>query len=122
MRRKVGAEFSFQYSASDQGSQGGWRRSYTPYGKSTIIGEGVRRHRRYCKERYTWPITEPKVGKGQEGGSHFNDLKRRVKKPLRKARTITVPWKSDATWRMTYHQTAMGRKLTANQQYHRTAT
>ena len=37
-----------------------------------IIGEGVRRHCRYFKERATWPITAVKGGTVQEGDSNFN--------------------------------------------------
>ena len=85
-----------------------------------LIGEGVMRHRRYCKDRATWPITSVKGCMGQEGDSHFNDLKRRVKKPSRKGRTTMAPCISGSTWRLADQRAALGSKLTANQQECRT--
>ena len=85
-----------------------------------IIGERVRRQRRYFKEKSIWTITATKRGTRQEGDSHFNNLKMGVKKPLRKRRTTTVPLISDATWELADQRAALGRKLTANQQECRT--
>ena len=62
-----------------------------------LIGEGVRRHRRYNKERTTWPITEAKGGKRQEGGSQFMDLKRRVRDKSMEERTTSASCISDTT-------------------------
>ena len=39
-----------------------------------LIGEEVRRHRSYCKERSIWPITVAKGVTVQEGDSNFSDL------------------------------------------------
>ena len=81
-----------------------------------IIGEGVRRQRRYCKEQATCPITAAKGGRGKEGDSYFNDLKRGVKNPSQKGRTTTAPKISETTWRLADQRSALGGKLTANQQ------
>ena len=80
-----------------------------------LIGEGAKRHFWYGKERSTWSITAEKEGIVKEGNSHFNYLKRMVKKPSQRERTTTAPWISDATWRLADHKVALGRKLTAHQ-------
>ena len=46
-----------------------------------LIGEGARRHRRYCKERYIYPIAAEKGRGVQEGDSHFSELNKMVNKP-----------------------------------------
>ena len=79
-----------------------------------LIGEGVRKHIWYFKERSTITIMSVKGGTGREGRSHFNDLKQRVKKPSRKARTTTAPWISDATWSLADQRTVLGRNIMAN--------
>ena len=65
-----------------------------------LTGEGVREHRRYNKERTTWPITEATGGTRQDGDENFMALKRRVNKPSRKDITMSAPWISDTTWRL----------------------
>ena len=56
-----------------------------------IVGEGVRNNLKFYKYQFTWPITAVKEDTGQDGDSHFNDLKRRVKKPSQKGRTMMAP-------------------------------
>ena len=80
----------------------------------------ARRKRRYFKERAIWSITAEKGGTGQEGESHFNDLKRGIKNPLRKGKTMTTPWISDSTWRLEYQRETLGMNLTENQRERRT--
>ena len=63
-----------------------------------LIGEGVRRHHWYFKERATCLIMAAKRGTKQEADSKFNDMKRRVKKPSQKEINMIAPWISDVTW------------------------
>ena len=87
-----------------------------------LIGEEVRRHFWYGKEWATWPITASKGGTGQGGGSHFNDLRRRVKNPSQKGRTAMLPWISYATWGLVDQRVALGRNITSNHGEHRMLT
>ena len=73
-----------------------------------LMGEGARRHHRYCKERSIWPIAASKGIPMQEGDAHFSDLKKMVKNLLRKARTA-APCISDATCRLADQRTALER-------------
>ena len=84
-----------------------------------IIGEGVRRHRRYFRERSICPIAVSKGGPVQEGVLHFSDLKKMVKKPSHKTRTAAL-WISDATWRLADPRAALVRTHNVNQQMRRT--
>ena len=79
-----------------------------------LIGEGVREHLRYKKERNTWPITEATGGMRQDENAYFMDLKRRVKKPSRKGITTSELWILDTTWRLADQRAELGRKCTAN--------
>ena len=81
-----------------------------------LFGEGVTRHRAYVTGRTTWPIREEKGRTRQnEGASHFRALKRKVKKPLSKDRTISAPWILDTTWKLADQRMALGRNSRANQ-------